>query len=120
MLIKTLLNKVERFKPFVNVSISFAIIGTMKAFVVDIEPNRTVGRSARCMRKVAHHIYPTSLSVMRETMTTRLEHKSSTDEINGDLITMSTVFQISNPDSVEYAPDIQPQLPSESGETSHE
>ena len=39
MLIKTLLNKVERFKPFVNVSISFAIIGAMKAFVVDIEPS---------------------------------------------------------------------------------
>lgn len=38
MLIKTLLNKVERFKSFVYSSISVVIIGGMEALVIDIEP----------------------------------------------------------------------------------
>lgn len=38
MLIKTLLNKVERFKSFVYGSICVVIIGGMEALVIDIEP----------------------------------------------------------------------------------
>lgn len=38
MLIKTLLNKVERFKSFVYGSICIVIIGGMEALVIDIEP----------------------------------------------------------------------------------
>jgi transposase len=38
MLIKTLLNKVERFKSFVYGSICVEIIGGIEALVIDIEP----------------------------------------------------------------------------------
>ncbi len=40
MLIKTLLNKTERFKSFVYVSVCFMLISDMEALVVDIEPRR--------------------------------------------------------------------------------
>ena len=40
MLIKTLLNKTERFKSFVYVSVCFMLIADMEALVVDIEPRR--------------------------------------------------------------------------------
>lgn len=40
MLIKTLLNKVERFKSFVYVSVCVMLIGDTEALVIDIEPRR--------------------------------------------------------------------------------
>ena len=40
MLIKTLLNKVERFKSFVYGSICVTLIAGVKALVIDIEPRR--------------------------------------------------------------------------------
>lgn len=40
MLIKTLLNKVERFKSFVYGSVCIMLIGGTEALVIDIEPRR--------------------------------------------------------------------------------
>jgi len=40
MLIKTLLNKVERFKSFVYGSARVMLIGGTEALVIDIEPRR--------------------------------------------------------------------------------
>ena len=40
MLIKTLLNKVERFKSFVYCSVCIMLVGDAEALVVDIEPRR--------------------------------------------------------------------------------
>gem|GEM_PF-3510519 len=40
VLIKTLLNKTERFKSFVYVSVCFMLIADMEALVVAIEPQR--------------------------------------------------------------------------------
>ncbi len=40
MLIKTLLNKVERFKSFVYVSVIVTLVGGTEALVIDIEPRR--------------------------------------------------------------------------------
>jgi hypothetical protein len=40
MLIKTLLNKVERFKSFVYTSVCFMLVDGVEALVIDIEPRR--------------------------------------------------------------------------------